>query len=322
MKIDFIAKWDDIAHLGRNAGRFRVYPDHLLDLFIGYSTTGKREFTLESSVIALDQVVLPEFENISTTPRESDGICSLILCLTDHQLKDIFSIICCDLAEASSRAETPEGAVGIFGTRLSRWAELLRRGRLYEMSFKERLGLLGELRMVLWIIDHCGIEPGVVARSWRGPEGDANDIGLNYVRIEVKSQLSTQPFTIKVSSLDQLNGDNRELCIALHRFTVSESGISLKSLIEEIKFRLFENHSGLMEFQRKLLLAGYQHDASYINEAFNLDLIKIYRIGENFPLLTPSTVPKGVIKAQYEISCDSIRPYLIEQSDLELLING
>ncbi len=319
---DFSVKWDEIAHLGRGAGRFRVCPDHHLDLFIGYTSAGEREFTLESSVAALDEAVLPEFENISVTQQESSGVRSLTLCLTDHQLKDLFSIICCDLAEASSRAETPAGAAGVFGVRLGRWADLLRRGLSRQMSFKERLGLMGELCMVLWVIDNCEVEPVVAVRGWRGPDGDTNDIGLNHVRIEVKSQLSTQAGLIRISSLDQLDSDGRELSIALHRFVAAGSGISLKSLVDEIVFRLAGNYAGLMEFQRKLLLLGYQQGAAYVDETFNLDSTRFYRVGEGFPRLVPSAVPEGVVRAQYDIACDVIDEYRIEQMELEALVHG
>lgn len=319
---DFCAKWDEIAHLGRGAGRFRVCPDHHLDLFIGYSSAGEREFTLESSVAALDEAVLPEFENISVTQQESSGVRSLTLCLTDHQLKDLFSIICCDLAEASSRSETPAGAAGIFGIRLGRWADLLRRGLSRQMSYKERLGLMGELCMVLWVIGSCGVDPVIAVRGWRGPDGDTNDIGLNHVRIEVKSQLSTQAAVIRVSSLDQLDIDGRELSIALYRFVASGSGISLKSLVDEIVIRLASSYAGLMEFQRKLLLLGYQQDAAYVDETFNLDSATFYRVGEGFPRLVPSTVPEGVVRAQYEIACDVIDGYRIEEMELEALVHG
>lgn len=319
---DFIAKWDEIAHLGRGAGRFRVCPDHLLDLFISYSSAGEREFILESSASELNGSNLPEFENVAVRHCEIDGGHRLVLCLTDHQLKDLFSIMCADLADASSRSESPAGAANIFAVRLNRWADLLRRGRSREMSFRERLGLLGELCLVKWLIDVCEVAPEVVTRGWRGPDGDTNDIGLNNVRIEVKSQLSTQPFMIRVSSLEQLDGDGRELCVALHRFTVSESGVSLASLVADISFRLSGTHSGLMEFQRKLFLVGYQHDAGYVSEAFNLGAVRVYRVAEGFPRLVPSTVPDGIVRVKYDIACEAIDDYRIDQMELEMLING
>lgn len=319
---DFSAKWDEIAHIGRGAGRFRVCPDHRLDLFIGYSSAGEREFTLESSDAAVDEAILPEFENILIAQHVTSSVRSLTLRLANHQLKDLFSIICCDLAEASSRAETPAGAAGIFGARLGRWADLMRRGISQQMSFKARLGLMGELCTVLWVIEKCGIDPMLAVRGWRGPDGDTNDIGLNHIRIEVKSQLSTQAGVIRISSLDQLDLDERKLSIALHRFVAAESGISLRSLVNEIAIKISNNYAGLMEFQRKLLLVGYQHDEIYTHETFVLDATRFYEVFDGFPRLIPSTVPEGIVSVQYNIACDAIDGYRIEEMDLEALVHG
>ncbi len=322
MTSDFITKWDEIAHLGRGAGRFRVFPDHLLDLFVSYSSTGEREFILESDASELNGSNLPEFENITVRHCEIEGGHRLVLCLTSSQLTDLFSIICADLSDASSRSDSSTGAANIFAVRLNRWADLLRRGRSREMSFRERLGLLGELCALKWLIDDCGVAPEVASRGWRGPDGDTNDIGLNEVRIEIKSQLSTQPLMIRVSSLEQLNGDGRQLYVALYRFTVAELGISLASLVDDISLRLSDTHSGLLDFQRKLFLVQYQHDAEYATEAFSLDAVRVYRIVDGFPRLVPSTVPQGVADVRYDIACDFIDEYRIDQMELEGLING
>lgn len=319
---DFSGKWDEISARGHSAGRFRVCPDHLIDLFIGFSIAGEREFTFESSTASFDADEIPLFENMVVQLADDKGIHSLTLRLTDRGLTDLFSIICCDLGEASSVAETEGGAIRIFVIRLSRWAELLRRRRTNELSFNERLGLLGELNMLVWAIDECGIDAPLAIRGWRGPDGDSNDIGLNNVRVEVKAQLSTQRQSLKISSLDQLNWDGRNLFVAVNRFCPSDEGLSLKSLSSTVSSRLATNKRGLMEFQRKLIVAGYDTDASYAEETFKLERLSIYRVEEDFPRLVPSNVPLGITKVSYEIACEMINDFLVAPSELEALING
>lgn len=321
MTSDFTAKWDDIADKGYAAGRFRVLPDHLLDLFLGYSAAGEREFILESSVAEFDGAELPEFENITVNAGVTKGIHSLTLSVVDRSLNDLFAVICFDLAEASSRAEIKQGAARIFVSRLNRWAELLRRMRSKGMSFQERLGLLGELSMLIWILDKAGADGGAVIRGWRGPDGDTNDIGLNMVRIEVKAQLSTQAPLLKISSLDQLDWDGRELCVVLHRFSAAKNGLSLRCLVEELRSRLSGTSDDLMEFQRKLFLAGYEPEAAYVEDCFLLDVVRIYRVGEGFPRLVPGNVPAGIRKALYQIECEAINDFEIETDELEERIN-
>lgn len=77
-----------------------------------------------------------------------------------------------------------------------------------------------------------------------------------------------------------------------------------------------------MEFQRKLFLVGYQHDAGYVSEAFNLDAVRVYRVAEGFPRLVPSTVPDGIVRVKYDIACEAIDDYRIDQMELEMFING
>lgn len=322
MNSDFSGKWDEISARGHSAGRFRVCPDHLIDLFIGFSVAGEREFTFESSTASFDADEIPAFENMVVQLADDKGIHSLTLRLTDRGLTDLFSIICCDIAEASSVAVTEGGAIRIFVVRLSRWAELLRRRRTNELSFNERLGLLGELNMLVWAIDECGIDAPLAVRGWRGPDGDTNDIGLNNVRVEVKAQLSTQRQSLKISSLDQLNWDGRNLFIAVNRFCPSDKGLSLESLSSTISSRLATNKSGFMEFQRKLIVGGYNSDAGYVDETFKLERLSIYRVEEGFPRLVPSNVPLGITKVSYEITCETINDFLVAPSELEALINA
>lgn len=322
MSSEFTGKWDEIAGRGHSAGRFRVCPDHQLDLFIGFSLAGEREFTLESSTVDFDVDELPIFENMAVQIEYENGIYCLTLRLIERALTDLFSIICSDLVEASSVAENAGSAIQIFVNRLNRWAELLRRRRTRELSFKERLGLLGELSMLVWVIKVCGIDAPLAVRGWRGPDDDTNDIGLNNVRIEVKAQLSTQRQSLKISSLDQLDWDNRNLFIAVNRFSPSDDGVSLSSLSLAVSSMLAINSHGFMEFQRKLIVAGYDPDADYIHDAFKLEELSVYRVSEGFPRLIPSNVPLGIIKARYEISCETIKDFLIASSELEALING
>ncbi|WP_413736026.1 PD-(D/E)XK motif protein [Sodalis sp. RH21] len=322
MSSDFTGKWDEISGRGHSAGRFRVCPDHQLDLFIGFSPVGEREFTLESSTADFDADEIPIFENMVVHLVDDHSIHCLTLRLTDRGLTDLFSIICSDLAEASAVAETAGSAIQIFVNRLIRWAELLRRRRMHELSFKERLGLLGELSMLVWAIDECGVDAPLAVRGWRGPDGDTNDIGLNNVRIEVKAQLSTQRQSLKISSLDQLDWDGRNLFIAVNRFCPSDEGVSLSSLSLAVSSRLATNNHGYMEFQRKLIVAGYDQEAGYTHETFKLEGLSIYRVAEGFPRLVPSKVPLGITKVRYEIASETINDFLIAHSELEALING
>ncbi|NBB12535.1 PD-(D/E)XK motif protein [Pseudomonas sp. SLFW] len=322
MNCDFAGKWDEISGRGYVAGRFRVCPDHLLNMFVGFSAGGWREFTLEFLGVQLNMETIPTFENINIRVQDVNGLHSLILQLRDRDLSDLFSNICSDLAEGSSAAVTSESAVHIFIARLNRWADLLRRGRNDELSFIERLGLLGELCVLSWMVTECSVQPSLAVRGWRGPEADTNDIGVNNLRVEVKAQLSTQRKSLRISSLDQLGGDGNNLFLAVNCFSPSEDGVSLESLISSIISRLDIHSKGGVEFQRKLVIAGYDPNAAYAKEKFKLEEMRIYHVIDGFPKLVPSNVPIGVSKVKYEVECEAIRDFMVPSSELKAFFNA
>ena len=61
---EFEAKWADLASGGHSAGRFRVYPDHLLNFHVQYSLAGCREVVIDVLGEDLPMLDLPAFRNI------------------------------------------------------------------------------------------------------------------------------------------------------------------------------------------------------------------------------------------------------------------
>lgn len=321
MKNNFTSKWDECNTIGWNAGIFRVFPEHCLDFFIGFSSAGEREFTFkwteESPTIGTGY----EFKQIKVTHNQVGNDCYLVLTLKNKELSDLFSIVCFDLAQATENASSPKSGANIIFNRLKRWSELLIKGSSRQMSFQERLGLLGELCMVDWITTETNIPIEIVISGWRGPEGDTNDIGINGSRLEIKAQLSTQPIGIKVSSLTQLADDGKKLCVVLHRFSSSKNGVNLTSLVEKISRKIGLNSNVLMNFQRKLILSGYDENENYSDESFQLDHRYVYSVTTNFPRLQPSSVPEGISKVTYFIEGNSILNFAIDMLALKEQLN-
>lgn len=321
MKNDFTSKWDECANQGWHAGIFRVFPEHFLDFFVGFSPAGEREFTFKWTEEKPTTESSYDLKQIEVLQSKNGEECCLVLKLINKDLSDLFSIVCFDLAQATRCANSPESGANIFFNRLKRWSDLLSKGSSKQMSFQERLGLMGELHMVDWITKNTNIPIDVVINGWRGPEGDTNDIGLNGSRLEIKAQLSTQPVGINVSSLSQLADDGRALYVVLHRFSVSTNGITLAHLVKEISTKIGINHNVLMNFQRKLILSGYDENEKYCNEAMHLDMQWVYEVNSEFPRLQPTSVPAGISKVSYFIEGSFISPFAIDLRKLQGLIN-
>jgi hypothetical protein len=298
--------WERVKGGAEATTEYRVAPDHKLDFFVGYSINGYRQFTFKCELGTIDADKIPELENIRLILGNINDAESLTLELQEKSFSDVFAVICYDLVEASDIALTTRGAAQIFLSRLGRWSELLKRSTSKGLSFSEQLGLMGELYMLKSLMNE-GFEPGPLIRGWRGPEGDVKDIGLNAIRIEIKAQMATQKPVLKISSLEQLELDNRKLFLVLFRFGSAERGISLKSLIDEITENyLASNNKDLIEFLRKLYLIGYEAGATYLDEQYQLSSTHTYEIISSFPTLTATKVDKGIIKAQYQIDCEDL----------------
>lgn len=313
---EFAEKWKDIQSEGHSAGRFRVYPDHCLDLFLGFDSRGNRYFTLESRASTHSDIDVPSFENVEINQSVFNDTKNITLTLLDAQLSDLFSVMCYDLAESSSRSASDVSAMSIFNNRLSRWSVLLRKRGLHGMSKSEQLGLVGELLTLCWMQEYLKVTYEALVRGWRGPDGDTNDIGYEGHRIEVKAQGATQVPVVKVSSLTQLDVSQGSLYIVHNRLTASDKDISLESLISQIAEALLSNPELGLEFYRKLLLAGYDPDAEYISDCYALEKRTIFRVDEGFPKLIPSNTPNGISNVRYDLSFDMLTEYMVSEKEL------
>ncbi|MFT7043837.1 MAG: hypothetical protein ACJAW7_002600 [Candidatus Azotimanducaceae bacterium] len=322
MVIDFSAKWDQISKPFNSAASIRVAVEHPLNLFVGYSDDGRRELILKSASPVFQDAELPEFENIEIQREDEPGGYGLCIRLSDSSLKDLFSAISADLVDASSKAESEKGAVLIFMSRVLRWSALLEERKRSGLSFSQQLGLLGELYLLGWVLERNLVSAETLVRGWRGPDGDARDINLGATSVEVKATLGTAKNVLTISSLDQLDAGTRQLVITHCRFSPSDNGESLGSLISEIETVLGRFTNARSIFWRKLHLVGFDPDAEYVDNSYELLKKTLYEVSENFPRLTADNVDPAIRKAQYEIDCAGLDGYIIDEEKLEMMVHG
>jgi hypothetical protein len=321
MKNDFTSKWAEHSKEGWKAGVFRVFPEHFLDFFIGFSVTGEKEFTFLWLGTKAPRNLKGGLKYIDIIHNEDQNKNVIVLRLINKDLSDLFTIVCFDLAEATKTTQTVSAGVNIFFNRLQRWIDLLSKSHSKKMTYQELLGLIGELTMLKWCIEETSIPVNVLIRGWRGPDGDTNDIGVNGNRLEIKSQLSTQPAGLNISSITQLIDEGQPLYVVLHRFSASSEGVSLLDLVNSIVGLIGTDRHALMHFQRKLILAGFSKDDECINEAMNLDRHIVYQVRPDFPRLQPCNIPNGVSHVSYFIDASVITDFEIEIAKLGILLD-
>ena len=322
MMIDFSNKWDEIDRASRKGAVTRVMADHMLDLSIGYSDTGSRLLKLKSEQSVFSSTDLPEFENIDLELNEERGSNELSVILVDSQLKDLFSAISHDLVNASASAGTATAAAQMFLNRLGRWADLLEERRRNGLSFSQQLGLLGELCFLVEMLGKNWVTPTTLITGWRGPDGDARDNSLGAISVEVKAALATSRKVLKISSLDQLDTEDRQLVVIRYQFSRTDSGISLASLIKTIESILRPLSAEWSDLWRKLYLLGYDPEADYADAGYIEVDKNLYLIEGDFPRLTPTNVSPAIRKASYEIDCAMVNDFIITDHTMKGRING
>lgn len=298
---EFASKWEEISQTGHSAGRFRVFPDHPLDFFLDFALNGRREVMVEAAADGLPVPNLPTFQNIELSIAEITGRLQIGMTLNDEDLSQSFSVMCYDLVQRSSKGINVPDALQIFLTALSHWADLFKQKLSGGLTRPETMGLLGELLVLEHLITNGSVNVLTAVKGWRGPDGDARDIGFNGSRIEVKTQLSTKAISLKISSLNQLDDNGGKLHVVLNRISPAENGHSLNEAVSRLSALLSQSRYALSEFERKLELASFDYDSEYSKEKFGLDQTIIYLVNESFPRLMPQNVPQGIFAVCYEI---------------------
>lgn len=298
----FKSRWESLAPVGHAGGRYRVYPDHPLSFFLEFSPAGRREVIIEVPQTSSNYHDLPPFENIELFQTPIQGGLRIMLILSDDKLINSFSVMCYDLAIRSQTATGPAAALAIVLRTLKNWSDLLKWRAADGLTYSQAIGLLGELMVVESFLIENVTDPVTLIRGWRGPDGDARDIGFNGSRIEVKTRHATRSVALKISSLNQLDDCGDHVHVILNRVSPADLGVSLTILVARISDYLLSHAAAAAEFERKLELAGFNGESAISKRAFTLDERLVFDVKSDFPRLIPSNVPLGIVAASYEIS--------------------
>jgi hypothetical protein len=302
MTNSFKSRWESLAPVGHSGGRYRVYPDHPLSFFLDISSAGHREVVIEVPQAGPNNHELPPFENIELFQTPIGGGLRIALVLNDDKLINSFSVMCYDLAVRSQSAPSAAAALDIVLRGLKNWSDLLKWRAADGLTYSQAVGLLGELMVVESLLGETLVDPFALIRGWRGPDGDARDIGFNGTRIEVKTRHATRSVALKISSLAQLDDCGDHVHVVLNRVSPADPGVSLVVLVARINNYLSSYPAALSEFERKLELAGFNGESAICTRTFALVERVVFDVKSDFPRLIPANVPQGISSATYEIS--------------------
>ena len=222
---------------------------------------------------------------------------------------DLFGIMAADVLGTLDGHYTMEDSrrYSTFVSRIRSWQEFMRRGTPRVLSPEAELGLIGELH-ILGLITEAGYPAALAVESWMGPRRGLHDFALPAGVIEVKTALENRGFPAHIASLNQLDDSVvTPIFLAAVHVTSSPSGTTLSQRIDALRAILTVDYSARADFDDRLIEAGFIDSMrdSYVR-SFHISALHYFRVSEEFPRLTPSTVPRGVTKASYELDLDLV----------------
>lgn len=306
------AQWAELKNLHT---RIRVLKSHPLRLYVSKSGEGNRVFIFSLDKITND-IKIPKFEALTATIDHDDN--EIVFELLNADFSDTFDSFLFDLVVHSARYRKQQ-AGDVVLNRLSRWTKMFKAGGSSGLTDEELLGLLGELITIQKLIT-AGKEIPYVIESWRGPNGDATDVGTENFRIEVKTKRSTQHNIVDISSADQLRTDKDPLYLNRILLKPSEAdGISVGSLIASIKEIIEASGIDTSILTSKLAMIGFVWEQAENNNLFEIVRMDWYEVTDCFPRINPTDLPQEVSNVRYRIDLTNLDAYLV---DPESILNG
>ena len=260
--------------------------------------------------------------NVTIEQRANDEyrlVCRLTT--TEQELEDKFATVAKDIAFHCSNYK---GAQLFLKTqeRIKSWANFLKPSRS-GLSHSEFVGLFGELYV---LAEH--LTPVLTAeesvRAWIGPEGKKQDFTLNDWAIEVKTTVSGDQQTIRISSLDQLDKvtDKLYLLRVVASPATAGGGLSLCELYSRCLGSV--QHDVVVEgmFLQKASTLYGKASESQIKEQFKVVNVSLFDVNDDFPRLTRNEVNDAIHEVRYEIAVGAIASFSIESNFSKILIHG
>lgn len=285
----------------------RVDEYHPLDLMIGLNSYGEKTIQLKSHFKAKSIVGT---SCISVKQTKINGFEYIQFSLINDSSASLFYIFCNDLVDASRDIQDPSQGYSFITNRFHLWKKMFV-NKISILSEEKIKGLIGEL---LFLRDYSlkQYDYNFAINGWSGVEKTHKDFSYDNKWYEIKT-ISSNSSIIKISSIEQLSSTNDgELVVnKLEKMSNSANGISLNSIVLEIRDILKESLYDLDIFLGKLEDYGYSYNEEYDKYVYVLKETNYYLVNESFPKIRKSDLMEGIINASYEISLPCIESFKI-----------
>lgn len=207
---------------------------------------------------------------------------------------------------------------------IEKWRALFGKLVFEGLTIEQQKGLLGELIFLKFLLEN-NINQAVVLESWTGPNAEDKDFTMDNNCVEVKFTESNLP-RVKISNERQLELFNLN---SLHLINyksekVQTEGLNLKMIVNDLRSLFKPNKLNYKLFNELLEKVNYYdiHDENYQTN-YIIRSMNIYKVGDDFPKITQSSLMQGVYQVSYHIEDSAISEFMIDDSDLlKILLNG
>jgi hypothetical protein len=303
--------WDGIAVPSADFNVRQVPSETAVPCFWGRDTTGACLFIAELQGNHTGQfrkdVVTVHGIDVDLLGGEM-GQQRLVLALEKQVDRDLFEGLCRTLATALELASDSASALAVALAHVRRWKTFMS-GRSHHLSAEEVRGLFAELTFLLELIEQQP-SSAVAVEAWLGPERSHQDFIFGNTAVEIKSLSGTERSTVRISSEDQLESLNEALFLRIYRLSSLSDAIgsrSLNEIVTAVQNRLGEAEA-VEAFDRKLVAHSYAPLPDYDAPSFVVSNVHSYRVGDGFPRLMRSLLPKGIDRIAYELRLEAIAP--------------
>lgn len=227
----------------------------------------------------------------------------VVVCRTPYQVRAFLGLVD-DALYAAMSQESVTQSVGAFLETIAEYRTLFDSATDGKVDPSVLRGFIGEVLTLFHLVQARGLSLGDAIRGWKGPWGAPRDFVFpEGPMCEVKT-VRVDGRQVTISSLEQLNVMDRPLELVVVELdsvaTDDEGGFVLSDLVRRIEREVASSPEDLTRLHQAMRLVGIDYRL-YDDERFRRGKCMTWSVGESFPALTRSDVPREISGVTYTI---------------------
>ncbi len=301
--IDSIKK--RFSEFTKNGYYVKAEPNSSIDWNIGLDNEGFQSLKLRG---AFNPQGIEETKIIGISQFQKDEQRAIVFSLLDSRYEEQFYYFCADLISSTQSSKSDEDSYRLAIASYKKWKRMFKNTLSDFLSEIEIMGLIAEISFLRdYMIPAYGEDDSV--KSWTGQEMTKKDFSIDGKWFEIKA-VTKGKGSVKISSLEQLDGNENGFLVVypLEKMSPVSGAVSLNDLVKEV-YESINNEDTKELFMEKISLQGFMFHEYYDDHRYAVGSYRRFAIKNDFPRLIPDTVPKYIVKAEYEIDINGLQGY-------------